>query len=107
MFYVIADSGQFDGLELTVENGRKITSIASRLRVAAAEQLPVVHPENPEFKNVTISQISGSPTHSEAHLKNAVTVATGSLDWKKSETWTGTLDRCPCGTGTCAKMAAL
>ena len=52
-------SEQFDGLELVVENGRKITSIASRLRAAAAEQLPVVHPENPEFKNVTISQISG------------------------------------------------
>ncbi len=107
MFYVIADSAQFNGLELTVENGRKITRIASRLRAAAAEQLPVVHPENPEFKNVTISQISGPPTHSEAHLKNAVTVATGPLDWNKPETWTGALDRCPCGTGTCAKMAAL
>ncbi len=45
--------------------------------------------EPPEFKNVTISQISGPPTHPEAHLKNAVTVATGPLDWGKSETWTG------------------
>jgi proline racemase len=107
MFYVIADSRQFGGLELEVENGRQITSISSRLRAAAAEQLPVVHPENPEFKDVTISQISGPPTRPEAHLKNAVTVATGPLDWNKPETWTGALDRCPCGTGTCAKMAAL
>jgi proline racemase len=107
MFYVIADSGQFDGLELKAENGREITGIASRLRAAAAGQLPVVHPENPEFKNVTISQISGPPTHPAAHLKNAVTVATGFLDWNKPATWTGALDRCPCGTGTCAKMAAL
>ena len=47
------------------------------------------------------------PTHPEAHLKNAVTVATGPLDWNKPESWTGALDRCPCGTGTCAKMAVL
>ena len=54
MFYVITDAEQFDGLELKVENGREITSISSRLRAAAAEQLPVVHPENPEFKNITM-----------------------------------------------------
>lgn len=107
MFYVIADADQFDGLVLTLENGREITRIASRLRAAAAQQLPVVHPQNPAFKNVTISQLSGPPTHPEAHLKNSVTVATGPLDWDKPDTWTGALDRCPCGTGTCAKMAAL
>ncbi len=107
MFYVMADIEQFDGLTLAVENGRLITSIASRLRAAAAEQLPVVHPENPEFKEITISLLSGPPTHPDAHLKNAVTVATGPLDWNKPETWTGAIDRCPCGTGTCAKMAAL
>ena len=107
MFYVIADAGQFDGLTLDVPNGRQITSISSRLTAAAAEQLPVVHPENPKFKNVTVSQISGPATHPNADLKNAVTVATGPLDWDKPETWTGALDRCPCGTGTCAKMAVL
>ncbi len=32
---------------------------------------------------------------------------TGPLDWNRPETWTGALDRCPCDTGTCAKMAAL
>ena len=105
MFYVIADVGQFDGLTLDVRNGRQITSISSRLTAAAVEQLPVVHPENPAFKNVTVSQLSGPATHPEADLKNAVTVATGPLDWGKPETWTGALDRCPCGTGTCAKMA--
>ncbi len=34
-------------------------------------------------------------------------VATGELDWDDPDTWTGALDRSPCGTGTCAKMAAL
>jgi proline racemase len=107
MFYVIADANQFDGLTLDVQNGRRIRNISSRLTAAAAEQIPVVHPENPDFKNVTISLISGPPTRPETDLKNAVTVATGPLNWDKPETWTGALDRCPCGTGTCAKMAAL
>ena len=34
-------------------------------------------------------------------------VSTGKLDWDRPETWTGALDRSPCGTGTCAKMAVL
>ena len=29
------------------------------------------------------------------------------LDWDRPETWTGMIDRSPCGTGTCAVMAAL
>jgi proline racemase len=36
-----------------------------------------------------------------------VTVSTGRLDWNRPATWTGAIDRSPCGTGTCAKMAAL
>jgi proline racemase len=55
--------------------------------------LPVVDPENPDFKNVTISQISWPPTHPKIHLKNAVTVGTGPFDGGKSETGTGALDR--------------
>lgn len=29
------------------------------------------------------------------------------LSWDDPATWTGAIDRCPCGTGTCAKMAVL
>ncbi|MCH8146268.1 MAG: proline racemase family protein [Gemmatimonadetes bacterium] len=46
-------------------------------------------------------------THPEAHRKNAVVVSTGTGDWDKPHTWGGALDRSPCGTGTCAKMAVL
>lgn len=106
MFYVIADAAQF-GLRLTPDEGREIVRISEMIRVAANEQLPVVHPEIPEFSGITISQLSGPPTHPEAHMKNAVTIATGELDWNRPSTWTGALDRSPCGTGTCAKMATL
>ena len=77
------------------------------IKAAAREQLPVVHPENPEIAGVTIAQLSGPPSRPDAARKNAVIVSTGELDWDRPETWTGVLDRSPCGTGTCAKMAAL
>jgi proline racemase len=106
MFYVIAESEQFD-LEITPENGAKITRIAEMLRVTAAEQLPVVHPLNPEFNTISVCMLSDKPSHPKAHLKNAVTMPTGKPDWDKPESWTGAIDRCPCGTGTCAKMAVM
>ena len=34
-------------------------------------------------------------------------MSNNALDWSRPETWTGMLDRSPCGTGTCAVMAAL
>jgi proline racemase len=106
MFYVIADAQQF-GLELTPDEGRDIVRIGEMVKAAAQEQLPVVHPDQPGFEGITIAQLSGPPSHRDAHRKNAVVVSTGKLDWEKPSTWTGAIDRSPCGTGTCAKMATL
>jgi proline racemase len=106
MFYAIAEAAQF-GLQLTPDEGRDITRICEMIKAATAEQYPVAHPENPEIKGPTISQLSGPPANPQAHRRNAVTVATGKLDWDKPSTWTGVIDRSPCGTGTCAKMAVL
>ena len=105
MFYVIADAAQF-GIELLPENGGQITRVGEMLRVAAAEQLSCVHPTNPEVSGVSISQLSGPPI-GDAHRRNAVTVSTGRPSWDRPESWKGCLDRSPCGTGTCAKMAVL
>ena len=106
MFYVIADAAPF-GLRLTPDEGRDITRIGELIKAATREQLPVVHPENPEIRDVTIAQLSGAPASSVNHRRNAVVVSTGKLDWNRPATWTGAIDRSPCGTGTCAKMAAL
>ena len=106
MVYVIAEAERF-GLRLVPEEGGRIARIGAMLTAAAREQLPVVHPENPEIAGVSISQLSGPPSHPSASRKNAVTVSTGGVDWDRPETWRGALDRSPCGTGTCAKMAAL
>lgn len=105
MFYVIADAEQV-GLRLTPDEAREIVRVGEMIKAAAREQLPVVHPENPDISGVTIAQLSAPPI-GKADRRNAVVVSTGTLDWNRPSSWTGTLDRSPCGTGTCAKMATL
>ncbi len=106
MFYVIADVAQFESLELVPERGRDITRISSLILKAAQDQLPVEHPDYPGI-GITISQLSGVTDSPNADRRNAVTVASGPVDFDDPATWTGGIDRCPCGTGTCAKMATL
>ncbi|HEY1338386.1 MAG TPA: proline racemase family protein [Bryobacteraceae bacterium] len=97
MFYVIAEAGPL-GFRLTPDEARDIVRVAEAIKAATREQLPVVHPENQGIAGVTIAEISGPPSTPGAHRKNTVVVSTGRL---------GALDRSPCGTGTCAKMACL
>jgi proline racemase len=106
MFYVIADARPF-GLRLTPDEGRDIVRIGELVKAATREQLPIAHPLQPGFDGVTIAELSGPPLGDEADWRNAVVVSTGTLDWKRPATWTGALDRSPCGTGTSAKMATL
>lgn len=106
MFYVIAAADQF-GLALTPDEGRDIVRVGEMVKAAAREQLPVAHPDQPDFSGITIAQLSGPASGSQADARNAVVVSTGTLDWEKPSTWTGAIDRSPCGTGTCAKMAVL
>jgi proline racemase len=106
MFYVIANAERF-GFRLTPDEGRDIVRVSEMIKASAAEQLPVVHPEQPGFAGITIAQLSGPPHDPRNSRRNVVTVSTGVLDWSKPATWTGAIDRSPCGTGTSAKMAAL
>ena len=106
MFYVIADVAQFEGLDLVPERGRDITRVSSLILRAAQDQLSVEHPDYPGI-GITISQLSGTTANPEADRRNAVTVASGPVEFDDPATWTGGVDRCPCGTGTCAKMATL
>jgi proline racemase len=106
MFYVIASAEAF-GLRLTPDEGADIARITVMIKAAAGDQLPVVHPDQPGFAGITIGQLSG-PAHDPANaMRNVVTVSTGALDWERPATWTGAIDRSPCGTGTSARMATL
>jgi proline racemase len=106
MFYVIAQAAQF-GLEIAADTGADMVRLSEALRHAAAEQLPVSHPDNPGITGPTISQLTGPATLPQAHGKSAVTVSSGAFNPDKPHALTGVLDRSPCGTGTCAKMATL
>lgn len=106
MFYVIADAEPY-GLRLTPDEGRDIVRISEMIKAAAAEQLPVSHPDQPGFTGITIAELTGSAHDPANSARNVVTVSTGKLDWSKPSTWTGAIDRSPCGTGTCARMAVL
>ena len=106
MFYAIADAERF-GLRLTPDEGADIVRITEMIKAAASEQLPVVHPEQPGFAGITIGELSGPPHDPANSGRNAVTVSTGTFDWERPATWTGAIDRSPCGTGTSARMAQL
>jgi proline racemase len=106
MFYVIAEADPL-GIRIAPDSARDVVRVGEMIKAAAREQLPVAHPDDPRIAGITIAQLSAPPTAPGATLKNAVIVSTGTLDWERPGTWTGAVDRSPCGTGTCAKMAAL
>lgn len=106
MFYAIADADAI-GVDLDASNGAEITRVSEMIRVATVEQVPVQHPLDASITGPTISQLTSAATVPGATSRNAVTIATGVLDWDRPDTWTGALDRCPCGTGTSARMAVL
>lgn len=106
MWYVIADADAL-GIPIEPDHAGTIARVGQMIRAAAAEQLPVVHPENAAIANVSIAQLSARSRDAAVSRRNAVVITTGELDWARPETWRGVLDRSPCGTGTCAKMAVL
>src|SRR5437879_2985045 len=80
---------------LIAPEARDLSLVGERIRLAAREQLPCVHPENPDIAGVSIVQIAESWQGIGAVSKNAVVVAPGRLD------------RSATGTGLSARMAAL
>ena len=94
MFYAIADAAAL-GFAIEPGEARDLSLAGERIRVAAREQLPCAHPENPAIRDVSIVQIAAPWQGVGAVTRNAVVVAPGRLD------------RSPTGTGLCARMAVL
>jgi proline racemase len=106
MFHVLAPAAPH-GFALTPDEGADIVRVTEMIKAAAAEQLPAAHPENPELRGITIGQLYGPSPNAGVSRRNVTTVSSGELDWDSPATWTGAIDRSPCGTGTCAAMACL
>jgi proline racemase len=94
MWYAIADARAL-GFELLPAEARDLSRVGELIRLAAREQLPSVHPTNPEIAGVSIVQIAEPWRGVGAVSRNAVVVAPGRLD------------RSATGTGLSARLAAL
>jgi trans-L-3-hydroxyproline dehydratase len=94
MWYAIADAAEL-GFDLDPSEARELSRVGELIRAAASEQLPCVHPENPDIAGVSIVEIAEPWRGAGAVSKNAVVVSPGRLD------------RSATGTGLSARMAAL
>lgn len=93
-FFAIIKASEL-GLKVAPENTSKLVPLALKLRDAVNEQIEIQHPTLAHIKTVDLVEIYDDPTHPEATYKNVVIFGQGQVD------------RSPCGTGTCAKLATL
>ncbi len=94
MWYAIA-SAEALGFAIEPHEARDMSLAGERIRSAAREQLPCVHPENPSIAGISIVQLAGPWQGVGRVSRNAVVIAPGRLD------------RSATGTGLSARMAAL
>jgi proline racemase len=96
MIYVIVDAESL-GFRLDRREARDLVVAGERIKLAAAEQLPAVHPENPGIHTINQTLFAGPLTMENGvkTSKNAVVVSPGRID------------RSPCGTGSSARLALL
>jgi proline racemase len=94
------------GLDITPDNARALVDAGARIKRAAARQLDLQHPTHPDIRGIDLVMFLGPARSEGADAQNTV-VLTGSRLTDDPSTWTGALDRSPCGTGTCGRMAAL
>jgi proline racemase len=93
-FFAVVDAPKL-GFEVVPAEARDLVDTGQRIKAAAAEQLPVVHPENPEIHTVTFTEFAMPFEGAGSKSRNAVIVSPGRID------------RSPCGTGTSARLAVL
>ncbi|CAK0849024.1 unnamed protein product [Prorocentrum cordatum] len=102
MWYAVVDAAPL-GLELLPMH-EELCRAGEMIKVATREQHQVNHPEF-DYPGPDIMVFRGPAVSPKASARNVVVMSNGVLDWQRPATWTGMIDRSPCGTGTCAVMA--
>lgn len=97
MIYVVLDIAKI-GMKISNQNGPKLIEIGERIKLAVQRSYVPVHPENPEIRGVSIIEFTEPLVKGPDGTKVAVNTVVVSP---------GRFDRCPCGTGSCARMAIL
>ena len=98
MIYCIVDVEDVEGLTVERQHARRLVEVGEAIKDAAAVQLPSVHPGNPGIHTINQTLFAGPLERTADGVltsRNAVVVSPGRLD------------RCPCGTGTSARMALM
>jgi proline racemase len=93
-FFAIVDAPSL-GFAVERHEARDLVAVGNRIKAAAAEQVPVRHPENPGIHTVTFTEFAMPFAGPGTVSRNAVIVSPGRID------------RSPCGTGTSARLAIL
>lgn len=93
-FFVLVSAEEV-GIELVPARVRDLVDAGMRILARAREAIPVRHPTLDHIRTIDLVEIhSRGPAQAGAH-RNLVVFGQGQFD------------RSPCGTGTCARMAAL
>jgi len=83
------------GISIHPDNTARLIELGISIKQAVNAQLAVLHPTATHIERVELVEIYERPEPDQPFSKNAVVFGDGQLD------------RCPCGTGTSAAMAAL
>jgi trans-L-3-hydroxyproline dehydratase len=95
-FFVIVDARAF-GFKLLPGEARQLVETGELIKEAARRQLVVQHPEIGAFNKIAFTEFTLpiSEEKGERTGRNTVVISPGKLD------------RSPCGTGTCARLAVM
>ena len=93
-FFIMVSTDQI-GVDLTVDNARRLAKLGMDIMEAGNDQLSVSHPQRSYIKTIDVVEFFDPSGHADGRGKNFVVFGEGHVD------------RSPCGTGTCAKIALL
>lgn len=104
MMFAVVDLGQFNGMTFEEDDegrkGAKLVEMGERIKKAVREVYTPVHPENSAIRGVTILVFT-EPLLDDGEKSG------GKVSRNATVVMPGRLDRSPCGTGTCARLAIL
>ena len=93
-FFVMVSADQID-LDLSVENAPRLAQLGMDIIEAGNIQLKIQHPHREYINTIDVVEFFDPRGHAKKRGKNFVVLGEGHID------------RSPCGTGTCAKLALL
>ena len=101
--FVLVDAAAL-GIAPEASNARRLAQLGAQITDAANDQLGFTHPDLPEWSHISFCEFTWPVEHGpvEHGPPEAGPVGRNAVAIKPAK-----LDRSPCGTGTCARMAVL